>query len=107
MRAGLTNSKSLPAAGVILVDFGKVTFANLEIIPPPGAKPFRVHFGEAMKNGRLDLSLPEGMAAEVDIPAPAGSAAVTVGGKPVEARREGSRWILAEPVSGRVTVMAR
>lgn len=50
---------SKPAGGVILVDFGRVAFGNLKLVPPPDAKgTIRVHFGEAFKGQRIDRKPP-------------------------------------------------
>ncbi|BCX46096.1 alpha-L-rhamnosidase [Haloferula helveola] len=50
---------STPEPGVILVDFGKVAFGNLELSPPEGAKGrLKVHFGEAEENGRINRKPP-------------------------------------------------
>jgi len=52
-------SISTPAAGVILIDFGKVAFGNLRLVPPPGADgSINVHFGEAFSDGRIDRKPP-------------------------------------------------
>ena len=43
----------------VMVDFGKVAFGNLELTIPAGAeKPITVHFGESLKNGRIDRKPP-------------------------------------------------
>lgn len=43
----------------ILIDFGKVAFANLRFTPPANAKKvITVHFGEAFKEGRIDRNPP-------------------------------------------------
>ena len=43
----------------VLVDFGRVSFGNLELKLPDGAsKPITVHFGEAMKGGRINRKPP-------------------------------------------------
>ena len=48
-----------PAPGIVLVDFGKVAFGNIEITPPAGAKgDFAVHFGEAFADGRINRKPP-------------------------------------------------
>lgn len=48
-----------PVSGIILVDFGKVSFGNIEITPPSGAKgDFKVHFGEAFEKGRINRKPP-------------------------------------------------
>lgn len=41
------------ADGTILVDFGKVAFANLELLALDQAQELTVHFGEAAKDGRI------------------------------------------------------
>ena len=42
-----------------LIDFGKVAFGNIAIrIPQDGPKIDRVHFGEKLKNGRIDRKPP-------------------------------------------------
>ncbi len=47
------------AGGVVLVDFGKVAFGNLRLMPPAGAKgEITVHFGEASSKGRIDRKPP-------------------------------------------------
>ena len=46
-------------SGAVLVDFGKVAFGNLLVTPPGGqGNPIRIHFGEALKNGRVDRKPP-------------------------------------------------
>jgi len=43
------------APGVFLVDFGRVAFGNLRLLPPANATgAVTVHFGEALKAGRID-----------------------------------------------------
>ena len=47
------------APGVYLVDFGRVAFANVRLIPPIGAKgAVTVHFGESLDAGRIDRTPP-------------------------------------------------
>ncbi len=47
------------APGVILVDFGRVAFGNLRLIPPPNATGLiTVHFGEAFSDGRINRKPP-------------------------------------------------
>jgi hypothetical protein len=44
---------------VILVDFGRVSFGNIHLIPPAGAEHHvSVHFGEDLKNGRINREPP-------------------------------------------------
>ncbi|WP_052362295.1 alpha-L-rhamnosidase C-terminal domain-containing protein [Geminisphaera colitermitum] len=52
-------SLSTPAPGVLLIDFGRVAFGNLEFAPPAGVTgKIVVHFGEAFANGRIDRQPP-------------------------------------------------
>ena len=45
--------------GAILLDFGKVAFANLKVKPPEHVSGGLVfHFGEANKGGRIDRKPP-------------------------------------------------
>ncbi len=54
----VTISKIAP--GVFLVDFGRVAFGNLSLLPPTTAAPetVTVRFGEALKDGRVDTHPP-------------------------------------------------
>ena len=52
-------SVSSVAPGVVLVDFGRVAFGNLRVLPPAGATgEITVHFGEAMAGGRVNRTPP-------------------------------------------------
>jgi alpha-L-rhamnosidase len=43
------------SADVILVDFGRVSFGNVHLTPPPGAdQTVSVHFGEDLRDGRIN-----------------------------------------------------
>lgn len=56
-QAPATVSKA--GGGIVLLDFGKVAFGNLRLVLPPGTKAkLRVHFGEALKNNRIDRKPP-------------------------------------------------
>lgn len=47
------------APGVVLVDFGRVAFGNLRLLPPTNARGrITVHFGEAFANGRVNRKPP-------------------------------------------------
>jgi len=47
------------AAGVVLVDFGRVAFGNLRILPPEGATgAIAVHLGESLAGGRVNRTPP-------------------------------------------------
>jgi alpha-L-rhamnosidase len=56
---------------------------------------------------RLTLTVPGGMSAQVELPAPAGSRGVYSGGKPVHAERAGPYWRLAGDVTGSVILEVR
>lgn len=83
---------------------GDLKFAEGKVPTPLG--PVQI----AWKNETpfsLDLTLPKGMTATVDLPAAEGSSSVLVGGQPVKARYEGGRWILENPVSGELRIEVR
>ena len=47
------------APNLFLVDFGKATFGNLQLIPPPNADSrITVHFGEDLREGRINRNPP-------------------------------------------------
>ena len=56
---------------------------------------------------RLSLTVPAGMSAQVELPAPPDSRGVFTGEKSVSARRAGGRWIIAEAVAGAHTFEVR
>ncbi len=46
-------------SGVIIVDFGRVAYGNIRLLPSNGAKDeITVHFGEDFKNGRINRKPP-------------------------------------------------
>jgi hypothetical protein len=51
---------------------------------------------------QLSLSLPEGMSAKVDLPAPDGTSGVFMGEKSVAATKEDGRWVVTDEISGSV-----
>jgi hypothetical protein len=53
---------------------------------------------------RIAVTLPDGISARVELPAGEDSTGVRVNGSPVDAHRQGSRWILDEEISGTVTI---
>jgi len=53
---------------------------------------------------RMSLALPDNVTAKVELPAAEGSTGVTINGKPVDAKRVGSRWVLTETVTGPVEI---
>lgn len=76
---------------------GKLTSAKGKIPTPRG--PIQVNWtNQASFN--ISLELPPGMTARVELPAAADSGGVFANGAAVPARRVGSRWVLANDVSG-------
>ncbi|WP_286177609.1 family 78 glycoside hydrolase catalytic domain [Rhodopirellula sp. JC639] len=55
----------------------------------------------------LSLSLPQGMAAVVDLPAPKDSVGVFADDTPVPATKHGDRWVVADEVSGSVRFVVK
>jgi hypothetical protein len=53
---------------------------------------------------KIALNLPKGVSAKVELPAPADSKGVSIAGKPVDAKRVGTRWHLEKDVSGTVVI---
>ncbi|MBM3852195.1 MAG: alpha-L-rhamnosidase [Verrucomicrobia bacterium] len=68
-------------------------------VPTPRG-PIEVSWTAAATTFQIELRLPSGIAADVRLPAAASSQGVRRDGASVAARREGSLWVLAEPVSG-------
>ncbi|WP_084416877.1 family 78 glycoside hydrolase catalytic domain [Mariniblastus fucicola] len=56
---------------------------------------------------KLELTLPDGMSAKIEIPATDSSKSVVVDGQSAEATEEDGRWILKEPVTGKVTIESK
>ncbi len=74
-------------------------------VPTPRG-PVRVGW-TAGASFRLTLDLPAGMAARLELPAPAGSTGVFVDQRRVPADRVGDRWVVQTDVTGRSTVEVR
>jgi hypothetical protein len=53
---------------------------------------------------KIAITLPTGVSAKVELPAPADSKGVSIAGKAVAAKRVGSRWHLEKDVSGTVVI---
>jgi alpha-L-rhamnosidase len=53
----------------------------------------------------MNLDLPAGMTAVLELPASASSKGVSINGQPAPAKRAGSRWLVDKPVSGTVSVV--
>lgn len=56
---------------------------------------------------QLDIGLPPGVLAKVELPATGTRGAVTLNGKSISARRVGSRWIVDQDISGKATLEVR
>jgi hypothetical protein len=59
------------------------------------------------KNGSafgMNRRLPDGMSARLSLPATPDSIGVVINGRPVPAKRAGTRWIVDEEVSGIVSI---
>ena len=83
---------------------GALTRAEGMIPTPRG--PVRIVWTRGTRFS-LTLSLPPGMAARIELPAPPGSSGVFRGGTRVGATRAASAWILDADVTGSVTLEAR
>lgn len=110
---------------VTLIDFGKAAFGNIVMPVPDGKGMASVHFGESLKNGRIDRepggTVRYGMTpirlagqrgnwvvpAPVDVPAGVQSTTVLLNDAPVEATRIGDRFVLADAVRGSVRIDVR
>lgn len=80
---------------------GKLGFAEGKIPTPRG--PLLVNWKN--ENAfKLALKLPEGVKAKLELPAAKDSSGVFIGGKPVKAKRDGSRWLIDEDIAGTVSV---
>jgi alpha-L-rhamnosidase len=83
---------------------GSLTHAAGKIPTPRG--PIQVQWrNETSFN--LTLQLPADVSARVQLPARENSQGVFMDNRQVAARREGGRWILAEPVRGNLTLEVR
>lgn len=71
---------------VTLVDFGKVAFGNIVMPVPPGRGTASVHFGEKLKDGRIDQNPP---------------GTVRYGVTPIRLGQQRGNWIVPAPVIDR------
>jgi hypothetical protein len=83
---------------------GNLTAAAGKIPTPRGAVEIDWKRGATFS---LTLTLPPGMSARLELPAIPGTKGVTVDGRPVSARNDGQRWLVAADVSGRTVVEVR
>ncbi len=71
---------------VTLIDFGKVAFGNIVMPIPDGRGTAKVHFGEKLKQGRIDQNPP---------------GTVRYGMTPIRLGGQRGNWIVPAPVDGR------
>ena len=81
-----------------------LTHASGRVPTPRGAIEVAWRGGDAFA---LQLTLPDGLAARVILPARDGETGVTRDGAPVAARRVGATWELSEPVRGSASFSTR
>ena len=79
---------------------GTLAFAKGKIPTPRG--PITVDWENAT-SFQMKLVLPDGMTAQLELPATSSAGGVTINGKPAAAKRVGSYWVVDEMVSGSVT----
>ena len=79
---------------------GDLKFSNGKIPTPRG--PVTVDWNNE-SSFRIDLDLPEGMTARLELPAHPNSKGVAINGRPVAAKRVGARWLVNAEVSGRLS----
>ncbi|MCA9263371.1 MAG: family 78 glycoside hydrolase catalytic domain [Planctomycetales bacterium] len=70
---------------------------------PTGRGPIDVSW-VADESFRIDLTLPEGVVGDVELPAADGDTGVRINGASVLATRRGERWVIDAPVRGTVTI---
>ncbi|MEK7781635.1 MAG: family 78 glycoside hydrolase catalytic domain [Verrucomicrobiota bacterium] len=80
---------------------GTLKFAEGKIPTPRG--PIRIEWKHG-KTFRLSLTLPPGVSAAVELPELAGARGVFQAGQAISAKRSSGRFVLAEDVSGSVTL---
>ena len=83
---------------------GDLKFARGKVPTPQGTINIDWQNGQQFK---LELKLPEGMSASVQLPASESSNEVTVNGQPAEATRQDDRLVLQDPVTGNVTIESK
>jgi hypothetical protein len=83
---------------------GALTHAQGKIPTPRGPVVVRWEKGDRF---RMQLELPPGTTARVQLPAAEGTTGVWLDGKPVAASRDGARWTLDKDVAGSVRLAVR
>jgi alpha-L-rhamnosidase len=83
---------------------GNLAFARGKVPTPKGP----IHIDWKLEGGfRLELKLPPGVEAMLELPATLGSSGVKINGQSVPARKTGDRWLPENTVSGITTVEIR
>lgn len=95
LTAGWKQARIRPNPGTLASAKGK--------IPTPRG-PISVGW-ENRSSFQMNLNLPEGMTAKLELPAASDSKGVSINGQPVPATRVGSRWLVNDDVSGAVSVV--
>ncbi len=101
---GVQASKAGWKQAVIRPCPGDLTYARGKVPTPRG--PITVDW----KNGatfKMSITLPDGVLAKADLPADEKSTGVYINGKRVDAQRVGDRWIVADAITGTVTLEVR
>jgi hypothetical protein len=80
---------------------GNLAHAKGQVPTPPG--PVMVDW-KSGSTFEMNLRLPDGMTARLELPATPESKGVAINGRPVPAKRVGTRWIVDEMVSGIVSI---
>lgn len=78
-----------------------LTFARGQV--PTSRGPIKIDWSSE-PTFQMSLALPEGMSADLSLPATAGSTGVFVDGESVDATNANGRWVVSNPVTGSVTL---
>jgi hypothetical protein len=97
-------SISSVAPGVVLVDFGRVAFGNLRLLPPAGAAgEVTMHFGEALASGRVNRTPPGSVRYSMTRVTLAGAASVVAAPPPDARNTRQPAAVLTPPEWGVIT----
>ena len=83
---------------------GALASAEGKIPTPRG--PIKIRWTNT-NSSQLSLTLPAGLSARVEVPAPPHSTRVLLNGQPIAARRDGAWWILEQDVTGAAEIESR
>ena len=97
MTPGWTTAKIRPCPGGLQYARGRV---------PTPLGPIEIDWKDD-SSFQLNLSIPAGVEAQVELPAGTETTGVFVDGQSVEATKEDGRWVLKNKVSGSVTIHAK